>query len=147
MLITAAIFVSYNLQFYVAADILWSLVAGSNKKSTRSSSSSKCSTIKWCIGEHLFRTSLVVFTFALAVSVPRIDLFISLVGAITGATLSIMVPALMDIAVHWPAIRRGEHKLKFIKDFIIVFFGMVMFISGTYMSLYDIFDYFYFQFT
>jgi proton-coupled amino acid transporter len=89
--------------------------------------------------ENLFRIALVVFTFALAVNVPRIDLFISLVGSIASSTLAIIIPPIMDHIVFYESSNRS--KMRLLKNVLIVLFGVYIFVSGTYVSLRDIVGY------
>ena len=46
--------------------------------------------------EYLLRLGLVLFTFSLAASIPRLDLFISLVGSVSSSTLALMAPSIID---------------------------------------------------
>lgn len=148
-----AIFISYNLQFYVAADIIWSSIYHSNKylRSINSNSSllhltsnEKLVAVKrsrftlYNLIENLFRSLLVLFTFMLAIKVPRIDLFISLVGAVSGSTLAIIIPPVLDLIVFW-----GDAKspLRLLKNLIIILFGIYIFGAGTYISVQNIIDY------
>jgi proton-coupled amino acid transporter len=89
--------------------------------------------------ENLFRIVLVVFTFSLAVNVPRIDLFISLVGAIASSTLAIIIPPILDIIVFYEASNRS--KVKLVKNILIIIFGFYIFIAGTWVSVNDIIEY------
>ena len=43
-------------------------------------------------------------TFILAATVPYLDLFISLLGALVMATLELIFPVMVDTAVSWPDI-------------------------------------------
>lgn len=78
------IFISYNLQFYVAADILWSFMVRSIKylqallpkaetdaESVNSDVKKSASKILSHL-ENIFRSCLVIFTFLLAISIPKI---------------------------------------------------------------------------
>jgi amino acid permease len=158
-----AIFISYNLQFYVAAEIIWAYIFNASKFlqelnlkengvnesraiSTETKPLNENSTkrkepkFKWInVIENLFRCALVLFTFLLAIKVPRIDLFISLVGAVASSTLAIIIPPFMDFVVFW----HGPNKsmLRCIKNVSIILFGIYIFISGTYVSVNDIIKY------
>ena len=46
--------------------------------------------------EYLLRLGLVLFTFILAASIPRLDLFISLVGSAASSTLALLAPPIID---------------------------------------------------
>lgn len=198
VLFSLAIFISYNLQFYVAADILWSNIYRKsnylqksynysikfNKKSSKSTkaaapadttishddedgvvssgtddkahiienqaSASKvvtrgkmdCRSLfnSYNILETMFRFVLVLVTFGLSVSIPRIDLFISLVGAVACSMMAIILPPIMDLVLFWKA--SNYSILKLVKDLVIILFGIYIFIAGTYVSIDDIIKYF-----
>ena len=129
-----AIFISYNLQFGVAAGILW-------KNVQRSSSTIQSLTpSKQWWAESLFRLGLVALTFVLAVSIPQISLFISLIGAVTGSFLALLIPPTLDLIILWPLSNWSIFKL--VKNIVIILFGFYVFIAGTYLSVQDIVDYF-----
>ena len=71
--------------------------------------------------------------------VPRIDLFIALIGAIASSTLAIIVPVLLDLIVFWPM--NNYNKKQLFKDIVILIFGIYIFGAGTYTSMYDIIKY------
>lgn len=96
---------------------------------------------KLYIIENCFRTGMIIFTFVLAILVPRIDLFISLIGAVASSTLAIIVPASIDILIFWP--KAGYPKKKLFKDIFIILFGIYIFVAGTYTSIHNIIDFFY----
>jgi proton-coupled amino acid transporter len=107
--------------------------------STPRSLADKLKSKLYSVYENLFRIGLVVFTFALAVNVPRIDLFISLVGSIASSTLAIIIPPIMDHIVFYEATNRS--KIRLAKNILIILFGLYIFISGTYVSISDIVEY------
>ena len=87
----------------------------------------------------VFRTFIIFVTFCFAIVVPKLDLFISLIGAVGSCTLAIVVPALLDLLLFWPM--EGYSKIVLIKNSCIIIFGTYVFIAGTYISLRDIFEY------
>jgi proton-coupled amino acid transporter len=89
--------------------------------------------------ENVFRSLVIIFTFSLAIVVPRIDLFIALIGAIASSTLAIIVPIVLDHVIFWPI--ENHSLVKVVKNSIILVFGVYIFFAGTYTSLSDIFDY------
>ncbi len=91
--------------------------------------------------ENSFRASLVILTFLLAVLIPQIDLFISLVGAVACCVLALIIPPVLDLLLFW----KKSMKFSFfilIKDILIILFGVYIFISGTFVSIVNIIDYF-----
>ncbi len=151
MLFAIAIFISYNLQFYVAAEIIWSAIFRSSKYLQSLSvlgndviinSQNGClsPTRKLSLFQNSTRIFLVLFTFLLAVSIPKIDLFISLVGAVASSTLAIIIPPLLDMIVFWT--KSDKSVVKLIKNLLICLFGIYIFVAGTLVSIEDIIDYF-----
>ena len=149
-----AIFISYNLQFYVAADIIWTYVLRSSKyiqslkvrngsfvnlTESQTSDLNRSASKVYNLIHNVFRSSLVIFTFLLAIKVPRIDLFISLVGSIASSTLALIIPPILDLMVFW----KYENKtfLRLFKNVLIILFGIYIFISGTWVSMTDIINY------
>jgi len=124
-LFSLAIFFSYALQFYVVMEIL-----GPNLLK-------RYVPDRWYnFADYSLRFVLNVFTFALAATVPWLDLFVSLLGAVKMSTLSIMAPALIDTASNWDNL--GVLKWKAVKNGLIFAFGLFGCIIGTYISLQSI---------
>jgi solute carrier family 36 (proton-coupled amino acid transporter) len=132
-----AIFISYNLQFYVAASILWTYMY-KNVNYLKQLKDRPNKLFKFF--EYLFRSLIVCFTFLLAFFIPRIDLFISLVGAISGSMLALVIPPILDLIVFLPTAKYP--KIKIAKNILISLFGVYIFIAGTYVSISDIINYF-----
>ena len=82
------------------------------------------------------RVILNLLTFGLAVTVPWLDLFVSLVGSIKMSTLALMVPALIDTASHWGDLGRGRWRLW--KNVLIFLFGLAGLVLGAYVSTVNI---------
>ena len=79
-----AIFFSYAIQFYVPVDIINSYLQ------------ERISVENHIKAEYLVRLVLVLFTFTLAAVIPKLDLFISLVGSVSSSTLALMAPSIID---------------------------------------------------
>eukprot|EP00092_Neocalanus_flemingeri_P083662 GFUD01105026.1.p1 GENE.GFUD01105026.1~~GFUD01105026.1.p1 ORF type:complete len:186 (+),score=49.34 GFUD01105026.1:1-558(+) len=126
MMMSLAVFFSYSLQFYVPVNLL-------NLSIQR-----RISPQHHLIADYALRFSLVLLTFALAAAIPRLELFISLVGAASSSTLAIMAPPVIDTVTQgntcsWP------RALKNMAIFTLGFFG---FITGSYVSIKNIIKYF-----
>jgi len=126
LMMSLAITFSYPLQFYVAVDIINSYIHD------------RIDSKNHLKAEYLLRLILVLVTFTLAAAIPRLDLFISLVGSVSSSTLALMAPAIIDTVTpgahcSWP---------RMLKNFFIFLFGFVGFGAGTYVSLEQIVDYF-----
>ena len=79
-----ATFATYAIQFHVAVEIINSYLQ------------ERISGDKHLKVEYLLRLILVLFTFSLAASIPRLDLFISLVGSASSSTLALVAPSIID---------------------------------------------------
>lgn len=122
-----AIFISYGLQCYVPVEIVWNTyVLHRIEDSTRKT--------LWEFG---LRISLVLITFLLAIAIPELGLFISLFGALCLSALGIAFPAIMEICVCWPD-NLGQFRWILWKNVLLILFGVVGLIAGTYSSLAEI---------
>ncbi|XP_034255798.1 proton-coupled amino acid transporter-like protein CG1139 isoform X2 [Thrips palmi] len=126
LIFSLAIFITYALQCYVPLDILWE-----QRLKRRLEKSNHL--LLW---EYVFRTAIVIGTFVLAVAVPRLELFISLFGALCLAALGLVFPAIIDICVHWP--HMGRHNWRLVRDLVIFVFGLGALVVGSYVALRDI---------
>ncbi|XP_073974223.1 proton-coupled amino acid transporter 1-like [Rhodnius prolixus] len=87
-IVALGILLTYPIQFHVAVDVFWwDLVASFGPFK------------HMVLYELLLRTVLVLITFVMAAVVPRLNLFISLIGAVCSTTLSLVLPALCDISL------------------------------------------------
>lgn len=85
-------------------------------------------------------------TVLIAFAVPKLDLFISLVGAFSSSSLALIFPALLDTLTFWDQ-RKEEssqvgRSLWLTKNCLICFFGIFGFVTGTYVSMSDIIIFF-----
>ena len=82
------------------------------------------------------RFSLVIFTFALAAAIPRLDLFISLVGAVSISTLAMMV--VID------SVTQGEKCSwkRLFKNVTLFSLGFLGFFTGSFVSIRNIINHF-----
>jgi len=111
---------SYAMQFYVPIPILWPTISKhfgfiGNE----------------VVAECVFRTILVILISGLAVAIPKLDLFISLVGAFGCSFLGLIFPPMISLAVYWPEVSWPI----LIKNLIIIAIGLVGFVTGTYASI------------
>lgn len=67
---------------------------------------------------------------------PFLGLIISFVGAFAISALAIVFPAIADLCVNWED-GKGSKWVLF-KDVLIMLFGAVGLIAGTYVSIYEI---------
>lgn len=86
-------------------------------------------------GEIIFRTFMVLVTFAVAQVVPNLSLLLSLVGSVCSTVLALTLPPLIEMIV----VKSEEEKLDWlliIKNSIILLIALIGFITGAYESLY-----------
>ena len=74
------------------------------------------------------------FTGGFAVAIPKLDLFISLVGAFGSSFLGLIFPPILDLVVHWPKVSTAT----LLKNCLIIIFGSAGFVTGTYASVQEI---------
>lgn len=127
ILFAVAIFISYGLQCYVPVDIIWNVYLVQKYKDSNNK----------FVYEMLVRIVVVIVTFLLAVAIPRLGLFISLFGALCLSALGIAFPAIMEICVLWPD-KLGPGRMILWKDIILILFGIIGLVAGTYTSVRDI---------
>ncbi|XP_050684199.1 proton-coupled amino acid transporter-like protein CG1139 [Leptidea sinapis] len=125
-----AIFISYGLQCYVPVEVLWEgyLLPRLGQYSPEKQK-------YWQYG---LRASLCILTFLLAVSIPRLGLFISLFGALCLSALGICFPALMEACLTFQETRGQSRGHIYVKDAFLFIIGLVGLVAGTYTALISI---------
>jgi len=126
VMMSLSIFFTYSLQFYVPI----SVISPHLQK--------RVSQENYVKAEYLLRFILVMFTFGLAAAIPRLDLFISLIGAVSSSTLALLAPAIIDSVTHWDDISR----LRLAKNVSVFLIGFVGFVAGTFVSVMNLIKYF-----
>ena len=122
----SAIFFSYNLQLYVPISIVYPPLRFWVDK-------------PWFdkYGEYLFRTALVILTFSLSVTIPCLELMISLFGAMAGGSLSLIFPPIVQIiTMNYPGAKFSYFTL--VKCIIIALFGFSGAVLGTVLTFQSI---------
>ncbi|CAL1545405.1 unnamed protein product [Lymnaea stagnalis] len=123
LMFALAIFISYNIQFYVPINILWPQLRHffSNR-------------IIHKYGEYPFRIVLVLVTYGFAAFVPHLDLLISLIGAFLSTALALILPAFIEVVT---LSAEGEHLPGYIllKNIFIFLFGIIGCVTGTYAAI------------
>jgi len=124
LVMSLAIFFSYALQFYVPIDIINPYIQ------------SRIAEHNYLKAEYALRLFLVLLTFGLAAAIPKLDLFISLVGSVSSSTLAMMAPSILD------TVTRGDDctRLRLTKNIVVFTIGFVGFITGTYVSVANIIE-------
>lgn len=114
------IYITYALQFYVPAEILIPPVVARVSE-------------RWETAvDLLLRTVLVIFTCALAILIPELDLVISLFGSVSSSFLALILPPLLqNMTFH----TEGLSPLVTAKNMVISVVGFIGFVTGTYIAI------------
>ncbi|XP_075712255.1 proton-coupled amino acid transporter 1-like [Rhinoderma darwinii] len=123
LLYSFGIFISFALQFYVAAEII--VPSATSRVGER-----------WVLLVDLtVRTALVCITCVLAILIPRLDMVISLVGSVSSSALALIIPPLLEITTYYS---EGLSRWVIAKDVIISVVGFLGFVLGTYVTLWEL---------
>jgi len=125
-----AIFFSYALQFYVPVELILPSVKARVSESYH------------LPAEFVLRYSIVLLTFGLAAAIPKLDLFISLVGAASSSTLALMAPTVIHTMAFWDELSGSKAALVCGRNGLLFTIGFVGFLTGTFVSVGNIIDYF-----
>lgn len=126
--VAIVIFFTYALQFYVAMELIWRGVGGYFSESKKN------------IAEYTLRTILVVLTVAIAIGIPNIGPFISLIGAAGLSTLGLMFPSIIELITYYKHPGYGKFQWILWKNVVLIVCGIVSFFFGTYVSLLEIYN-------
>ena len=83
-------------------------------------------------------TCIFLLPVTLAAVIPKLDLFISLVGSVSSSTLALMAPPIIDTITNWETMS----KLRIVKNALIFTIGFLGFVTGSYVSGSQIIYYF-----
>ncbi|XP_017542989.1 proton-coupled amino acid transporter 4 [Pygocentrus nattereri] len=122
VLYSFGIYVSFAVQFFVPAEIVVPAVCERVSDPWRRPA------------DLCTRTLLVIVTCVVAILVPRLDLVISLVGAVSSSALALVFPPLVELVVH--SVRPSTFLL--LKDLSIAILGFLGFLTGTYVTVGEI---------
>jgi len=126
LMFSVSMFITYALMIFVPIEIIWPILRKRVKKE------------EWKKPlERLFRCFLVLCTFAIAIAIPHLGPFISLIGAFASSSLALLFPVLIDTMVRWPK-RFGVCNWRLWKNGVIFVFGLIGFFLGTWQSINEI---------
>ncbi|XP_011879551.1 PREDICTED: proton-coupled amino acid transporter 4 [Vollenhovia emeryi] len=125
ILIAAAVLFTYGLQLFVPLEIIWN--------SMKHLFSHKYA----AIGETFMRICIVMITVIMALLVPDLDPFISLVGAIFFSILGISIPAVVETISCWEG-HLGAFKWRLWKNSVLLVFSLLALSFGSWISVQDI---------
>lgn len=128
-----AIMFSYPLQMFVCIQLTWPVVRDWLTYQKRSE-------LVINTADYLLRTTLVLITFILAVSVPELDLVIELIGAFSCSAVAIIIPSILHLVTFMERKQGFAKTWLYVKDLTILGFGLIAFCTGTYFSLQGIID-------
>ncbi|XP_031340490.1 proton-coupled amino acid transporter-like protein pathetic isoform X2 [Photinus pyralis] len=123
LLIVLSVFFTYNLQLYVALEIIWKKVdhriVGRTKRN---------------VSQVIARCVYVAGTVAIAAAVPNLEHIIGLVGSICLSILGVLLPAIIETVVYW------EHgfgclKWRLIKNIFLAVLALFALVSGSMESI------------
>jgi proton-coupled amino acid transporter len=115
--VSADVFLTFGLQFYVALRIAWNAIKGKVTKNVT-------------LVNYIFRTFLVVAAVMLAIGIPAIKPFVGLLGAFCFASLGLLVPTVLEIITFWEQ-GFGPFKWMIWKNLLIFVFGFFALVLGT----------------
>ncbi|KAJ0183683.1 hypothetical protein K1T71_000106 [Dendrolimus kikuchii] len=126
LMIAVAIFFTYSLQFYVPMEIIWKNVRhwfGAKKN----------------IAEYSIRIGVIVMTMCIAIAIPDLGPFISLVGAVCLSFLGLIFPAVIETVTFWDRPNGlGRFNWVLMKNIMLISFGIIGFLTGSYVSILEI---------
>lgn len=155
-MIAFGVFTSHALYIYVAIDILWNeyickRLENSNRKllweyalrtvvvfitCKYSQKKNHFHTLSYQIIEiHIL---VIQFTVILAVAIPNLSLFISLIGALSLSTLGILFPPFLECVYKWNRTSGSTKAFMIFRNIIICLIGLAGFVIGTTLSVKDI---------
>ncbi|XP_029724239.2 proton-coupled amino acid transporter-like protein CG1139 isoform X1 [Aedes albopictus] len=126
LLTITAIILSTGLINYVPTDILWRKVQH------------KIHPKRHNFAQIAFRFGMLVLLTAIAVGVPELEPFVGLTGSISGGSLVVIIPAVIDTVFRWPAGDFGRMNWILVKNVLVLVFGLLVLGIGTYFSVVDI---------
>lgn len=126
ILIGLAIFGTFGLQFFICLEILWNGIKDHFTKYPT-------------IANYVLRTIMVIVAVCIAIAVPTIGPFISLIGALCFSFLGIVIPILIEIVTFWEK-GFGKYNWKIYKNAIVIIVGLLALIFGTKSAVEDIVD-------
>lgn len=124
ILIGLAVFCTFGLQFYVCLEIGWNGLKERFKS-------------RPMLANYIIRTVMAVICVLLAVAVPAITPFVSLIGAFFFSILGLMVPVYIEMITFWEK-GFGKFYWKILKNLIVVIAAFMALIFGSESAVKDI---------
>ncbi|KRX54723.1 Proton-coupled amino acid transporter 4 [Trichinella sp. T9] len=132
ILIAIAVAFSYPLQFYVPMDLIATFI----KEKFRDKQ------VKRMLLEYAARYGFILLTFTFAEVVSSLSLIISLVGSLTGASLALIIPPILDmINLYTNPVSKKHFISMMILNTVIALYGLIGLVAGTTISIMDIIEF------
>ncbi|XP_058063869.1 proton-coupled amino acid transporter-like protein CG1139 [Anopheles bellator] len=128
LMISTGVLLGFALQFFVAIMIMWPMVGCRWTYASRHP-------VK---AEMMFRVVMVLITFVIAECVPKLSLFISLIGAFCSSALALIIPPIIELIVEFSGVSSRTpyaRGLLVLKNGCILLIALVGFGTGTYESV------------
>ncbi|KAJ8945928.1 hypothetical protein NQ318_016756 [Aromia moschata] len=124
VVIGLAVFFTFGLQFYVCIDIAWNGIKKRYEKHEK-------------VAQYVMRTIMVLICVSLAIAVPTIIPFVSLIGAFFFSILGLIVPVGIEVITFWDK-GFGRYNWKILKNAVVVAMGLMALIFGSKSAIEDI---------
>ncbi|KAH8411631.1 hypothetical protein KR215_007697, partial [Drosophila sulfurigaster] len=121
------VFFGYPIQFFVMMKILWPPFKRSYN----------CAQKNPITIQVILRFFMVMLTFGVALVVPELSLFISLIGALCSTSLAFVIPVLIDFVIRAQE-PKGLGTLVYLKNIAILIIALLGIVTGTYQSIVEI---------
>ncbi|KAL7743361.1 hypothetical protein ACLKA6_008338 [Drosophila palustris] len=121
------VFFGYPIQFFVMMKILWPPVKRGYS----------CAQKYPITVQVMLRFIMVMLTFGVALVVPQLSLFISLIGAFCSTSLAFVIPVLIDFVIRTQE-PKGLGTLIYLKNIAILIIAVLGIVTGTYQSIVEI---------
>ncbi|CAG9856015.1 unnamed protein product [Phyllotreta striolata] len=124
ILVGGAVFCTFGLQFYVCIDIAWNKIKDKYAKNQNTAN-------------YTMRTIMTLVCVFLAIAVPTIVPFVSLIGAFCFSILGLMAPIGIEILTFWDK-GFGKYNWKMLKNVVVVVIAFLALIFGSKAAIEDI---------
>jgi len=129
ILVALSILFTYGLQFTVPSEIVWKKISHKIQEVNHD----KC--------YYIMRALMILGTVLIAIALPDLEPFISLVGAICFSILGLLCPAVIEIVTFWEEPRYwGFLRWRLLKNYLLCVLSVFALVSGTYASVRQIVD-------
>lgn len=76
-----------------------------------------------------------MLTVIIAIAIPDIGPFMTLIGAVCLSTLGLIFPSVIETVTYWNHTGMGQFYWRLWKNSLLIVFGVVAFLTGTYVGL------------